>query len=227
VLVNESRQISDSALDEAGTKRRLLTAAERLFAEQGYTRTTVAEITRQAHCNVSAVNYYFHGKEELYLAVFRHIVSDLSKPDRGGDLADRVEGSSLAELVEAIVRDFVAPFLGADPGQRLTKLALRERDDPHLPRGFFMTEVIEPLRRATIEPLKRACSALDDVTIELCLDSIVAQLLHLIHTRSFYEGVDKDQMPILDTQRALTHIVAFSIAGIRHFLDRPKHEGQL
>lgn len=227
VLVNESRHISDGDLDEVGTKRRLLTAAERLFAERGYTHATVAEITRQAHCNVAAVNYYFHGKEELYLAVFRCVVSDLRQPDRAGDLAECSEGPSLAERVEAIVRDFVAPFLGEDSGQRLMKLVVHERDDPHLPKGFFMTEVIEPLRRTTVEPLKRTCSALDDVTIDLCLDSIVAQLLHLIHTRSFYEGVDKDQRPILDTERTLTHIVAFSIAGIRHFLDRQKHERQL
>jgi TetR/AcrR family transcriptional regulator, regulator of cefoperazone and chloramphenicol sensitivity len=207
-------------LVEMGTKRRLLTTAERLFAERGYTHTTVAEITRQAHCNVSAVNYYFHGKEELYRAVFRHVVADLRKPGRASDRLDCPEELSLEELVEVMVRDFVAPFLGEDSGQRLMKLALQERDDPHLPRGFFMTEVIEPLRRTTIKGFKGTLSTLDDVTMALCLDSIVAQLLYLIHAWSFYEGVDKVEMPLLDVERALTHVVAFSTAGLRHFLGR-------
>ncbi len=209
-------------LGEMGTRRRLLTTAERLFAERGYTHTTVAEITGQAHCNVAAVSYYFHGKEELYLAVFRDVVADLRQPGRGGDLAECLEELSLEELVEVMVRDFVAPFLGEDSGQRLMKLAVQERDDPHLPKDFFMTEVIEPLRRATIKGLKGTLSTLDDVTMALCLDSIVAQLLYLIHAWSFYEGVDKVEMPLLDAERALTHVVAFSTAGLRRFLDRSR-----
>lgn len=209
---------------EGDTAERLLAVAERLFAERGYTRTTVVEITQQAQCNISAVNYHFHGKEELYLAVFRSAVSDLGEPRRHRTALADMSDASLEQLVEATVRDFVAPFLGKVSGQRLTKLVLQERDDPHLPKNFFRTEVIEPLRRATIEPLKQICSALDDATVELCLDSIVAQLLYLVHTWSFFKDVDTDQMPILEPERAINHIVAFSIAGVRHFLECRNHD---
>ena len=201
-------------------EERLLEVAEKLFAERGYTRATVAEITSQAGCNISAINYHFHGKDELYLAVFRRVVLDISKSgQQRNDVADS-DSPSLENVIEATVRDFVAPFLEDGTGQRLTQLVLQERDDPHLPRDFFVTEVVGPLRHATVERLRPACANLDTTTLDLCLDSLVAQLLHLIHSRSLYKGVDKHQMPILDTERALAHIVAFTTAGIRHFLNR-------
>jgi AcrR family transcriptional regulator len=201
-------------------EERLLEVAEKLFAERGYTHATVADITSQAGCNISAVSYHFHGKDELYLAVFRRLVSDVSESRQQRSAPAGPESTSLPDVIEATVRDFVTPFLEDDTGRRLTKLVLQERDGPHLPRDFFVSEVIGPLRRATVERLRPACSALDDTTLELCLDSLVAQLLHLIHSWSLYAGADKAQMPLLDTERALAHIVAFSTAGIRHFLDR-------
>ena len=51
------------------TRDRLLQAAERLFARQGYEATSVRDITAAAECNVASVNYHFGGKNKLYLAM--------------------------------------------------------------------------------------------------------------------------------------------------------------
>jgi AcrR family transcriptional regulator len=48
------------------TRERLLTAATRLFAEQGFDAVTVRDICRRASANVAAVNYHFGGKVGLY-----------------------------------------------------------------------------------------------------------------------------------------------------------------
>jgi AcrR family transcriptional regulator len=47
-------------------------AAEELFARKGFEGTTVRAVAKRARCNLAAVNYYYHGKEALYLAVFLH-----------------------------------------------------------------------------------------------------------------------------------------------------------
>ena len=46
-----------------GHRQSILDAAEELFAEKGFTGTSIREITQQAKCNIASVNYYFHGKE--------------------------------------------------------------------------------------------------------------------------------------------------------------------
>ena len=51
-------------------RNRLLDAAERLFAENGYNGTSIRDLTSAADCNIAAVNYHFGGKDKLYIQMF-------------------------------------------------------------------------------------------------------------------------------------------------------------
>ena len=53
------------------TKRRLIEAAGEIFAEVGYERATIKEITDRAGAASAAVNYHFSDKQELYYQVVR------------------------------------------------------------------------------------------------------------------------------------------------------------
>jgi TetR/AcrR family transcriptional regulator, fatty acid metabolism regulator protein len=52
-----------------GTKDRIITSAKQLFAENGFIKTTVADICRQAGLSEAALYEYFKGKEDLLLAI--------------------------------------------------------------------------------------------------------------------------------------------------------------
>ena len=47
------------------TSKRLLEAAEELFAKQGIRATSLKAITEFAEVNIAAVNYHFRSKEAL------------------------------------------------------------------------------------------------------------------------------------------------------------------
>ena len=47
------------------TKVRILNAAEALFAEQGFTQTSMRAITARADVNLASVNYHFGSKKNL------------------------------------------------------------------------------------------------------------------------------------------------------------------
>jgi AcrR family transcriptional regulator len=51
------------------TKKRILNAAERRFAERGYAATSLRSITAAAGVNLAAIHYHFHSKEGLLEAV--------------------------------------------------------------------------------------------------------------------------------------------------------------
>ena len=52
-----------------GTKDRIINSAKQLFAENGFLKTTVADICRQAGLSEAALYEYFKGKEDLLLAI--------------------------------------------------------------------------------------------------------------------------------------------------------------
>jgi TetR/AcrR family transcriptional regulator, regulator of cefoperazone and chloramphenicol sensitivity len=59
-------------------RTRIIEAALRRFAEDGYEGASTRQIAQEAGVNPPALQYYFDSKEGLYLACFRHIVDGFS-----------------------------------------------------------------------------------------------------------------------------------------------------
>lgn len=59
---------------------KLLKTSARIFAQKGYTDTSVREIVAAAHMNVSAVKYHFGDKRSLYLATVEYLAKEHHKP---------------------------------------------------------------------------------------------------------------------------------------------------
>jgi len=59
---------------KVNTKKKIIEAAIHEFAAKGYEQATTREILEQAGANVAAINYYFKGKQGLYVEVLLYIV---------------------------------------------------------------------------------------------------------------------------------------------------------
>lgn len=64
-----------SEIVELTTEQAIMEAAEALFMENGYARTSTTAIARRAGCNQALVHYYYRSKENLFGLVFRKKVS--------------------------------------------------------------------------------------------------------------------------------------------------------
>jgi TetR/AcrR family fatty acid metabolism transcriptional regulator len=69
------------------TKDRIINSAKKLFAEQGYQKTTVVDISKQAGLSEAALYEYFQGKEDLLLTIPDLWVAELIE-----DLKDQLFG---------------------------------------------------------------------------------------------------------------------------------------
>lgn len=69
------------------TRNRIIESAKKLFAEQGYQKTTIIEISKQIGLSEAALYEYFKGKEDLLLTIPDLWVSDLL-----ADLDDQLFG---------------------------------------------------------------------------------------------------------------------------------------
>ena len=90
------------------TKDRILGAAEELFAQFGFTGTSLRQVTSRANVNIAAVNYHFGSKENLVNEVFRRRMDDMSTHRLAAlEIAIRDTPGQL----EPILAAFVAPAL--------------------------------------------------------------------------------------------------------------------
>jgi len=77
---------------EQDVKMRLLQAAKKLFARQGFDGTTIRQICEEADANVALISYYFGGKDKIFQALIETVFSQpLAKDFVSRDL-DPVEG---------------------------------------------------------------------------------------------------------------------------------------
>jgi AcrR family transcriptional regulator len=93
------------------TKDRVLDAAERLFARDGFEATSLRAITAEANVNLAAVNYHFQSKEALVQAVIGRRMGPVNA--RRLALLDAYEGEAGAAPVplEKIVDAFLRPVV--------------------------------------------------------------------------------------------------------------------
>lgn len=58
------------------TRQKILRAATRLFAQKGFSGTSVRDIVRTAKVNVSAIRYYFGDKRKLYKETLQFLAEE-------------------------------------------------------------------------------------------------------------------------------------------------------
>ena len=86
------------------TRRRILSVAERLFAQRGLDAVPVRDITAAAKANTAAIHYHFGSKRKLVVAILERRAGELA--DRRGVLLDKIETDSrpdLRDVIEAMV----------------------------------------------------------------------------------------------------------------------------
>jgi AcrR family transcriptional regulator len=101
------------------TKERILDTAERLFAERGYSATSLRSIIAAADVNLASVHYHFDSKEDLLEAVFlRRAVPANEERLRMLEACEREAGNDPPDL-QKVIEAFVMPaFLQAkDPAR--------------------------------------------------------------------------------------------------------------
>ncbi|QDP01042.1 TetR/AcrR family transcriptional regulator [Thalassotalea sp. PS06] len=91
------------------TKTKILNAAENLFADKGFTGTSLREITSAAEVNLAAVNYHFGSKKELIKALMKRYLDVLSPELEGSLLAVMEQNDDLT--LEQVFEAFVEPLL--------------------------------------------------------------------------------------------------------------------
>lgn len=91
------------------TKTRILDAAEKLFAERGFSETSLRLITSKAEVNLASVNYHFGSKKELIRAVLARYL-DVFMPAASAEIR-RLNATHPQANLEEILSSLIDPLL--------------------------------------------------------------------------------------------------------------------
>ncbi|MDC7788344.1 TetR/AcrR family transcriptional regulator [Rhodoplanes sp. TEM] len=183
--VGEADAPRGAAGEDAGTRARILDAAEALFAEHGFDAVPVREITAVAGVNGAAIFYHFGRKEDLLAAVLERRAAPLGA-ERLRRLDALLDGPAEAMTLETLIDAYLAPgltigFESPDARIRFGRLRGRITADSGDPR------VQEILRRHYREPgrrflagVARLLPALSPQDLQWRYHVMIGTLIHLL-----------------------------------------------
>lgn len=138
MLTNEESVVVGSRTQEersATTRRALMEAGRQTIIELGYSRTTVAEVSKRAGVSRGAQIHHYPTKQKLMLAVADFILSDTEREiselaKRLGDSADRSSDPKAA--IGAFIREIWHRAFRKDKFHAILELINAARTDPVL-----------------------------------------------------------------------------------------------
>jgi TetR/AcrR family transcriptional regulator, regulator of cefoperazone and chloramphenicol sensitivity len=134
------------------TRQRLLSAGLRLFAAQGFAKTSTRELAETAQVNIAAISYHFGDKAGLYRAVFFEPMG-VSPDEHVARFAD--PKLPLATALRGFFLGFLEPLKEGERARLCMKLHFREMLEP---TGLWEEELahgVQPTHAALVKLLCR------------------------------------------------------------------------
>lgn len=205
---------------ESGAKRKLLDAAEQLFAEKGFETVSVRDITQLAKTNVAAVNYHFGSREGLLTLVMMRYMTPVNEERvvRLDALEKKWSGKPipLEEIIDAMVRPLVSQVRKSELTEKLF-YKLMGRTFAHQSDG--LPEFIEEQLRQVMQRFTRAFAktlpsvASDDLIWQIHF--MVGGMIHMLTQQDILNRLTNGASGNPAMETTLTRFVRFAASGMR------------
>ncbi|BCS89700.1 TetR/AcrR family transcriptional regulator [Pseudodesulfovibrio sediminis] len=197
---------------DVNTKKALLAAAIKVFADKGFDSATVRAICSMAKANVAAVNYHFGSKNGLYSAVLQKIFPN------GEEWKANIASSTPEEELREFLRGLAFDIYERDNGLVAERWAifLREMAKPSENLDYIVHHQVQPrantLRTILIKILGPYAS---DTTLAYCGSNIWAMMLDHLLTQPILDRMTPHRPQVQDSiDEWVDHIVTFSLGGL-------------
>lgn len=174
-----------------GTRHALIEAGLQLFGEYGYEATSTRMLAKASGANVSAIPYYFGGKEGLYLAVVEHIAqrsgsyigsayTQIVEAREKSDLSKVQAKKALKKLIEAMCDMFV----DSDEPKSWALIIMREQVRPTSAFNTFYKSMMKNAHEM-ISTLIAQCVGLepDSDEAKIRAHTLIGQVLAFVSSR--------------------------------------------
>ncbi|MEM6462979.1 MAG: TetR/AcrR family transcriptional regulator [Pseudomonadota bacterium] len=203
------------------SRKAILDAAERAFADFGFGGASIRAIARDADVNQAMVHYYYQNKDQLFSAVVARRSGEINtRRERALDRLFASEVPDLETLIEVLVRPTIE--IGHDTergGDAYARLVVSSNNSADALSQQAIIEHYDPIARRSIDAIMRLLPELDKpAAVRGYLFAISVALSVMAKTgraARLSEGLCDDS----DTEETVSSVVAFASAGIRALAD--------
>jgi AcrR family transcriptional regulator len=209
--------------DAEATRGRLLASGLRLFALQGFARTSTRELAEDAGVNVAAISYHFGDKAGLYLALFNE---PPGLPP--GELVQHLAAAAdLTTALRIFIGALLDPLRQGDTARLCMKLHYREMLEP---TGLCRDGVAQSIRPAHDALLVRLAAhfglAEPDDELQRLAVSIAGLAVHLHVGHDAIERLAPQLLQPADAiDRWVERLVMYALAMVQAEAGRRAGEG--
>lgn len=205
------------------TKDRILDAAERLFARDGFEATSLRAITAEAQVNLAAVNYHFQSKDALVQAVIGRRMSPVNAQRLA--LLDKYEADAggapvpLEKILDAFLRPIVE--LVGSHAHQFVPLIGRLYTEPGDFTARLYKQQFEHMRDRFFPVLERALPDLARDELYWRLHFAIGALAHTMAASKMLELMSAGRCDISDVEGTIARLKTFITAGLTAGLAAP------
>ena len=199
---------------------KIMETAEELFAEKGFSGTSVRDIADAAAVNVAMISYYFGSKEKMLESIFTYRAESTTLK-----LESMFNNNMLSpiEKVNQMIDYYIDKFLNQ---QCFHKVMMREQvaNHRHVITGLIQNykKRNQVLVKQLIHEGQKSGDFIKNIDIPLLMTTLVGTVSHMITTQHFYKEINNlqampdDQFQKLIRKKLSAHIKFIFKATLTH-----------
>ena len=202
------------------TRKAILDAAERLFADLGFDGASLRKITSTAGVNLAAAHYHFGSKAELLRAALARRIGPLNEERL--KLLDEAEAAAGKKVlsIEAVLTALLAPALRLSRdrkrgGRVFMRLLGRIFNDPGEKLQRLFIEQFEAFGQRFKPAFRRALPDLPPVDAMWRLHFVIGVMAHTMADTQKLKFISQGACDPNDTEGIIRQMVVFLAAGMR------------
>lgn len=169
----------------------IIETAEKLFADKGFTGTSVRDIADEAGINVAMISYYFGSKEKLLEALFTQRMEGTTLK-----LESMLQNKEMASLekVNTLIDYFVEKFHSQTC---FHKIMMREQVATQRTATMQLINQLkkhnQSLVKAIIQEGQKSGDFVKNVDVPILMATLAGTISHLVTTQHFYREINNLQ----------------------------------
>ncbi len=212
-------------IPQSESKRRLLDAAEQLFAERGFESVSVRDVTKLANANVAAVNYHFGSREGLIALVVARYITPVNdeRTMRLDALEKKWPGKvvPLEELIDAFVRPLAGLVRKSELSEQMfCKLMGRVFSLQGQALPPIVEEQMKMLADRFIKAFGRALPGLSQEELVWRIHFVVGSVIHMLLNQEMLHRLSSGASGNPGMEGVIGRLVRFASAGLREGLEQ-------